>query len=99
MSRRCDISGVGVQVGNNVSHSKRKTRRRFLPNLQQVSLLSDSLRINYKLKIAAKTLRSVENNGGLDSYLLSTADKNLTAEALKIKKTIKSAVSRAEAKE
>ena len=99
MSRRCDISDIGVQVGNNVSHSKRKTRRRFLPNLHQVSLLSDALNINYNLKIAVKTLRSIETNGGLDAYLLGTSDKNLTTTALKIKRTIKSAVSKIKTKD
>ena len=88
MARRCDISGTGVMSGNNVSHANNRTRRRFLPNLQIVSLLSDSLNRIFKMKICSKTLRSIEHNGGLDSYLESTSNTKLTDEAKKIKKTI-----------
>lgn len=88
MAKRCDISGTGVMSGNNVSHANNKTRRRFLPNLQIVSLLSDSLGRIFKLKICSKTLRSIEHNGGLDSYLETTSNTKLTEEAKKIKKTI-----------
>lgn len=88
MAKKCDISGTGVMSGNNVSHANNKTRRRFLPNLQVVSLLSDSLGKIFKLKICSKTLRSIEHNGGLDSYLESTSNTKLTEEAKKIKKSI-----------
>lgn len=88
MAKKCDISGTGVMSGNNVSHANNKTRRRFLPNLQIVSLLSDSLGRIFKLKICSKTLRSIEHNGGLDSYLETTSNTKLTEEAKKIKKTI-----------
>lgn len=88
MSRKCDITGTGVQSGNNVSHANNKTRRRFLPNLQVVSLLSDALGKIFKLKICSKTLRSIEHNGGLDSYLESTSSTKLTEEAKKIKKAV-----------
>ena len=88
MSKKCDISGVGVMSGNNVSHANNKTRRRFLPNLQVVSLLSDVLGKVFKLKVCSKTLRTIEHNGGLDSYLESTSNNKLTDEAKKIKKAI-----------
>ena len=69
MARKCEISGTGVMSGNNVSHANNRTRRRFLPNLQVVSLLSDVLGKVFKLKVCSKTLRTIEHNGGLDSYL------------------------------
>ena len=88
MARKCEISGTGVMSGNNVSHANNKTRRRFLPNLQVVSLLSDVLGKVLKLKVCSKTLRTIEHNGGLDSYLESTSNNKLTEEAKKIKKAI-----------
>lgn len=88
MARKCEISGTGVMSGNNVSHANNKTRRRFLPNLQVVSLLSDVLGKVFKLKVCSKTLRTIEHNGGLDSYLESTSNNKLTDEAKKIKKAI-----------
>lgn len=89
MSRLCELSGVGVMSGNNVSHSQRKTRRRFLPNLRRVSLASDVLGAEYRLRVAARALRSVEMHGGLDGYLLKTDDVLLSKNALSIKKSIK----------
>ncbi len=74
--------------GNNVSHANNRSRRRFLPNLQIVSLLSDVLGRAFKLKVCSKTLRSIEHNGGLDSYLESTSNTKLSEEAKKIKKAI-----------
>ncbi len=88
MARKCDISGIGAMSGNNVSHANNRTRRRFLPNLQIVSLLSDVLGKVFKLKVCSKTLRSIEHNGGLDSYLENTSSNKLTDEAKKIKKAI-----------
>lgn len=88
MAKKCDISGTGVLSGNNVSHAHNKTRRRFLPNLQVVSLLSETLGKMFKLKVCSKTLRSIEHNGGLDAYLESTSNSKLTEEAKKIKKSI-----------
>ena len=76
MAKKCEISGTGVMSGNNVSHANNKTRRRFLPNLQVVSLLSEALGKVYKLKICTKTLRSIEHKGGLDAYLMSTPAEN-----------------------
>jgi large subunit ribosomal protein L28 len=90
MARRCAISGKGVLSGNNVSHAHNKTRRRFLPNLQDVSLLSDALG-SVRMRVSASALRSIEHNGGLDAYLLSTADSKLADEAIKLKRRIKKA--------
>ena len=88
MAKRCEISGTGVMSGNNVSHANNRTRRRFLPNLQIVSLMSEALNKVFKLKICSKTLRSIEHNGGLDAYLEKTSDAKLSDEAKKIKKSI-----------
>ncbi len=88
MSKKCDITGTGVMSGNNVSHANNRNRRRFLPNLQVVSLLSEKLGRIFKLKVCSKTLRSIEHNGGLDAYLESTSNSKLSDEAIKIKKTI-----------
>ncbi len=88
MSKKCDLTGTGVMSGNNVSHANNRTRRRFMPNLHVVSLLSETLNKVFKLKICSKTLRSIEHNGGLDSYLENTSSKNLTQEAQSIKKAI-----------
>lgn len=89
MARRCSITGTGSQSGNNVSHSNRKTRTRFLPNLQNVSLKSDILGVSISLRVTAATLRSIEHNGGLDGYLLKQSERKLTAEAAKLKRKIK----------
>lgn len=90
MSRLCELSGVGVMSGNKVSHSQRKTKRKFLPNLRRVSLTSEVLKQQYKFRITARALRSVEIHGGLDGYLLRTNDSVLSSDALSIKKSIKS---------
>lgn len=88
MAKKCDLTGTGAMSGNNVSHANNRTRRRFLPNLQVVSLLSEKLGRIFKLKVCSKTLRSIEHNGGLDAYLESTSNTKLSDEAIKIKKTI-----------
>jgi len=88
MAKKCDLTGTGVQSGNNVSHANNRTRRRFMPNLHVVSLLSETLNKVFKLKICSKTLRSIEHNGGLDSYLEKASSKDLTSEAKAIKKQI-----------
>ena len=75
MARRCDITGKGVLVGNHVSHANNKTKRRFLPNLQVTSLLSDALGQLVKLRLTVNAIRTIEHNGGLDAYLLSTAGR------------------------
>lgn len=89
MSRRCAVTGTGSQFGNKVSHSNRKTRTRFLPNLQHVSLISDTLGTTISLRVTAATLRSIEHNGGLDAYLLKHAESKLTPEAIRLKRQIK----------
>lgn len=97
MSRRCDITGKGVQVGHKVSHANNKTKRRFLPNLQETKLLSDTLGQQIRLKLTTHALRSIEHNGGLDAYLAKTADKNLPAEAKRLKRRIEKAAAKAAA--
>lgn len=92
MTKSCDLTGKTVQTGNNVSHSHRKTRRRYLPNLHAVSLQSDALKQTVKLRIAIHTLRSIDKNGGLDSFLLKTSNIKLTDTAVKLKKRIKKAL-------
>lgn len=91
MARRCFITGKGVQTGNNVSHANNKSRRRFLPNLQAVSLLSETLGTTVTLRISTRGLRSIEHNGGLDSFLMSTPNGKLSCEAKRLKKSIVSA--------
>jgi large subunit ribosomal protein L28 len=88
MSRRCELTGKAVQAGNLVSHSNRKTRTRFLPNLCNVTLISDALQRPVRLRIAAAALRSVEHRGGLDAFLLKAHDEELSQGALVIKREI-----------
>ena len=89
MSRRCELTGKGVLTGNNVSHANNKSRRRFLPNLCNVSLLSDTLGKKVSLKVSAQALRTVEFKGGLDEFLLKAKDNVLSDRALKVKQQIK----------
>jgi large subunit ribosomal protein L28 len=91
MARKCDITGKGVQTGNNVSHANNKTRRRFLPNLQATSLLSDALGMAVRLRLSTHAIRSVEHNGGIDAFLLSTSTAKLPAEARRLKRRIEKA--------
>ena len=91
MSRRCQLTGKGVLTGNNVSHANNKTRRRFLPNLQETRLLSDVLGTQVQLRVSMQALRSVEHNGGLDAFLLSTPDRKLPDEAKVLKRRIERA--------
>ena len=91
MSRRCSLTGKGVLTGNNVSHANNKSRLRFLPNLQVVSIFSETLQEMVKLRVAASTIRSIEHNGGIDAYLLGTADGKLPEEALALKRKVKKA--------
>jgi large subunit ribosomal protein L28 len=92
MARRCAITGKGVLTGNNVSHANNKTRRRFLPNLQEASLLSDALGHAVRLRISTNGLKTIEHNGGIDSYLLSIASTKLSAEARRLRKRIERAL-------
>ena len=99
MSRRCAITGKGVMTGNNVSHANNKTRRRFLPNVQSRTLLSEVLGEAVRLRISGHGLRTVEHNGGLDAFLLGRPDSKLTVEARRIKRRIEKAKARREARE
>ena len=88
MSRRCELTGKGVQSGNLVSHSNRKTRTRFLPNLVNVTLISDALARSVRLRISAAALRSVEHRGGLDAFLAKAPDEELSQDARRLKREI-----------
>ena len=92
MARRCELTGKGVMVGNNVSHAVNRTKRRFLPNLLNVTLISDALGRNVKLRISANALRTVEHRGGLDAFLLKADDAELSLRALELKREVKAAV-------
>ena len=88
MARRCDLTGVGPTTGNNVSHANNKTKRRFLPNLCNVTLHSDKLEQGFKFKVAASTLRTVDHMGGLDVFLSKADDEQLSPNALKVKRKL-----------
>ena len=88
MSRICELTGKGPTTGNKVSHANNKSRRRFLPNLNDVSLISDTLGQSFKLRVSAAGLRSVDHRGGLDAFLAKAKDAELSVNALKIKKAI-----------
>ena len=88
MSRVCELTGKGPMTGNNVSHANNKTRRRFLPNLNDVTLQSETLGRGVKLRISAHALRSVDHRGGIDAFLLKAKDAELSSNALKVKKEI-----------
>jgi large subunit ribosomal protein L28 len=89
MARRCELTGIGPMTGNNVSHSHRKTRRRFLPNLHECTLLSDALGRSFRFRITAAALRSVDHVGGLDKFLLKASDEKLSPGARKVKRDLK----------
>ncbi len=89
MSRICELTGKGRQVGNNVSHANNKTKRVFLPNLQNVTLMSEKLDRSFKFRVSTNGLRSVEHVGGLDNWLLKTKDEKLSNRALKVKRELK----------
>jgi len=91
MARRCELTGKGPMSGNNVSHAKNRTRRRFLPNLNDVTLMSDVLGRSFKLRISAAALRTVDHRGGLDAFMAKAKDSELSDKALKIKKDISEA--------
>jgi large subunit ribosomal protein L28 len=88
MSRRCDLTGKGVMVGHTVSHSNMKTKRRFLPNLLNVTMISDALGRSVRLKVSANALRTVDHRGGLDAYLLRAKDDVLAPKMRDLKKQI-----------
>ncbi|MBK1635172.1 50S ribosomal protein L28 [Rhodovulum adriaticum] len=91
MSRVCELTGKGPMVGNNVSHANNKTKRRFLPNLNDVTLISDTLGRSFKLRVSSSALRTVDHRGGLDAFLARAKDAELSDKALKIKKDIEKA--------
>lgn len=88
MSRRCELTGKGPMTGNNVSHANNKTRRRFLPNLNEVTLQSEILGRGVKLRISAAALRTVDHRGGLDAFLAKAKDSELSSNAIRVKKEI-----------
>jgi len=91
MARRCDFTGKAVQAGNNVSHANNKTRRRFLPNLQEASLMSDALGTTVQMRLSTRALRTVEKRGGIDAYLLSIPASKLGAKAREMRRRIQKA--------
>ena len=88
MSMKCELTGKTFQTGNNVSHAKNRTKRRFMPNLQSISFMSEVLCRKIQLKVATSTIRTVEKKGGLDDFLINTPNSKLPEKAKKIKKTI-----------
>ena len=88
MSRICELTGKGRQIGHNVSHANNKTKRVFLPNLQNVTLMSEGLDRSFKFRVSTNGLRSVEHVGGLDNWLLKTSDDKLSANAIKVKREL-----------
>jgi large subunit ribosomal protein L28 len=92
MSRRCVVTGKGVQTGNNVSHANNRTRRRFLPNLQEISVLSDALGHSVRLRVSTCGLKTIEHNGGIDAFLMSVSDAKLTVDAVRLKRRIQRAL-------
>ena len=91
MARRCEITGKGVMSGNNVSHANNKTKRRFMPNLQDTTLMSDVLGVPVRLRVTTAGIRTIEHNGGLDTYLLETPSTRLTTEARRLKRRVQKA--------
>ena len=96
MSRRCELTGKTMQVGHKVSHSNIKTKRRFLPNLLNITMMSDALGRSVKLRVSANALKTVDHRGGLDAFLAKARDEDLSPKARKLKGEI--AKKRAEAK-
>lgn len=91
MSRRCELSGKGVMSGHHVSHSNIKTKRKFLPNLNVVTLQSETLGRSFRFRVAASTLRTVDHRGGLDAFLAKSKEAELSVRALKVKRDIEAA--------
>ena len=91
MSRRCELTGKGEMVGNNVSHANNKTKRRFLPNLNDVTMLSEVLDRSFKFRVSAAALRTVDHRGGLDGFMAKAKDNELSEKALRVKREIQKA--------
>lgn len=92
MSRRCQVTGKGVLTGNNVSHANNKTRRRFLPNIQETSVYSEALGRQIRLKVTTNGLKTIEHNGGIDSWLLSVAPSKLDVDLRPIRARVEKAL-------
>ena len=88
MSRKCELTGKAVMTGNNVSHANNRTRRRFLPNLVNVTLMSEALNQGFRLRVAASALRTVEHRGGLDAFLLKEKEGNLSQKATLVRRQL-----------
>ena len=97
MARRCELTGKGALVGHKVSHSNRKTKRRFLPNLLNVTVISDALGRSVKLRVSANALKTIDHRGGLDAFLLKARDAELSPRVLELKRQIKKKAATAEA--
>jgi large subunit ribosomal protein L28 len=91
MARRCGVTGKGVQTGNNVSHANNKSRRRFLPNLQVASMMSEVLGTTIRMRMSTRGIRTIEHNGGIDAWLLGTPDRRLSDEARVLKRRVERA--------
>lgn len=91
MARRCPMTGKAVQSGHHVSHANNKTKRRFLPNMQVTSLMSDVLGTTIRMRVSANGLRTIEHNGGIDAFLLGTSDAKLPVEAVRLKRRLERA--------
>ena len=94
MSRRCDVTGKKPMIGNNVSHANNKTKRRFLPNLQATSLISDALGAPVRLRLSTRGLRTIESAGGLDAWLMASTSSKLSAEMRRLRTRIEKAKAR-----
>jgi large subunit ribosomal protein L28 len=99
MARRCELTGKAVLVGNNVSHANNKSKRRFLPNLKTVSLMSDALQRTVRLRISIAALRSVEHRGGLDAFLVKAREDELSDRARKLRKDVLAKLAEGEAEQ
>lgn len=97
MARRCSVTGKGTQFGNNVSHANNKSRRRFQPNLQETSVLSDALGLQVRLRLSTNAIRTIEHKGGLDAFLLDAKDSVLSLDAMRLKRRIAKAIEKAQA--
>lgn len=97
MARRCELTGKGVLSGHNVSHANNKTKRKFRPNLAEVSLMSDKLDRTVKLRISKHALRSIDHNGGLDNFIVKQDDEKLSERALRLKREIRRVIKAAQA--
>lgn len=97
MARRCSVTGKGTQFGNNVSHANNKSRRRFQPNLQETSVLSDALGLQVRLRLSTNAIRTIEHKGGLDAFLLDAKDAVLSLDAQRLKRRIAKAIEKTQA--